>query len=200
MVQSAIHPRRCKKSRRPELVARRSKILKKQKSRETGAFVFCYLRYDTHMKHVTNSLEETHNLASDFLESFRRSELRSPNFAPVFGLYGDLGSGKTAFVQGIARALGVNHQITSPTFVIQKSYELRSPFSDLRRLVHIDAYRFSEGKDMKTLRWAETLSDPGNIVFLEWPEIVESALPKNLVPIRFKFIDENTREIELPEF
>ena len=52
---------------------------------------------------------------------------------------------------------------------------------------------------MTALRWEETLSDPGNIVFLEWPEIVESALPANLIPLKFRFIDENTREIELPE-
>jgi len=166
-------------------------------------------------KKVTKSLEETHALAAEFLRNSLSSPLHVPRAARVFGLYGDLGSGKTAFVQGIAKALGIMHPVTSPTFVIQKRYELpereawslehgnpalHATSSTLRHLIHIDAYRFSEGKDMAALRWEEIVADPGNIVFLEWPEIVESALPRNLIPLKFKFIDETTREIELPEF
>lgn len=155
------------------------------------------------MKHRTKSLEETHALAKQFIESILHSTFCLPHSALIFGLCGDLGSGKTAFVQGVAKTLGVKHLITSPTFVIQKRYEipqLPTPNSQLHSLIHIDAYRFTEGKDMKTLRWEETLADPGNVVFLEWPEIVASALPENLIPLRFKFLDENTREVELPEF
>ncbi len=151
------------------------------------------------MKHVTRSLEETHALAAKFIQTVRDGVSNSG--AVVFGMYGDLGSGKTAFVQGVAKALGVEHQITSPTFVIQKRYPISEPHSTLHNLhsiIHIDAYRFADGKDMKALRWEETLSDPGNIVFLEWADIVESASPENLIPLKFNFIDETTREIELP--
>jgi len=171
------------------------------------------------MKIVTKGLSETHNLAIEFIGDFLAHYSLPPagghtHHAPVFGLYGDLGSGKTAFVQGVAKALGIKHPITSPTFVIQKRYEIgesrkskvesdSSTFNfnlfTFNSIVHIDAYRLNEGKDMTALRWEETLSDPGNIVFLEWPEIVESALPANLIPLKFRFIDENTREIELPE-
>lgn len=158
------------------------------------------------MKHITKSLEETHALAAKFVDSLPNSQLQTPNSCLVFGLYGDLGSGKTAFVQGVAKALSVEYQITSPTFVIQKRYPipntqyplLTTNYSFLS-LIHIDAYRLQEGKDMAALRWPETLADPGNIVFLEWPDIVESALPEGLVPLKFKFIDETTREIELPD-
>ncbi|MFA6006578.1 MAG: tRNA (adenosine(37)-N6)-threonylcarbamoyltransferase complex ATPase subunit type 1 TsaE [Candidatus Paceibacterota bacterium] len=146
-------------------------------------------------KHTTKSLEETHKLAADFVSRLPNSQLLTPNSCLIFALHGDLGSGKTAFVQGVAKALGVKHHVTSPTFVIQKRYEI----PDLsKNIIHIDAYRLGEGSDMSALRFNETLADPNNIVFIEWPNIVTSALPEHAIPLKFKFIDETTREIELP--
>jgi len=167
------------------------------------------------VKKITKSLEETHALAADFVARLSTSDVGAPltsdvkQSATVFAMHGDLGSGKTAFVQGVAKALGVPYAITSPTFVLQKIYEFpKKPTSDVGAsltsdvgfLVHIDAYRLNEGKDLKPLRFGETLADPKNLVFLEWPEIVADALPENIIPLRFRFIDENTREIDLPEF
>ena len=198
----------------------------------TKPFVFLILRYYRLVKKVTKSLEETHALAAEFSRNLDAPRPGTKlgraasklDHATLFGMYGDLGSGKTAFVQGVAKAMGIKHHVTSPTFVIQKRYEIPfrkstlgvdnsqplrkstlgvknspTPSVDFQNLIHIDAYRFSEGKDMKALRWEETLADPGNIIFLEWPELVESALPQNLIPLRFTFVDEHTREIELPE-
>src|ERR1017187_4300994 len=79
------------------------------------------------MKINSHSVEETADFAKKWLDSVRRTvENISPQTATVVGLYGDLGSGKTVFVQAVARALGVMENVTSPTFVIEKIYELET--------------------------------------------------------------------------
>lgn len=113
--------------------------------------------------------------------------------ATLVTLSGDLGAGKTAFTQAIARALGVTEPVTSPTFVLAKSYDLTEEV--FSRLVHIDAYRLKEGKDLKALDFAHTLEDAQTLVLLEWPEIVSDALPKADVAIALKVLSDTEREI-----
>jgi len=108
--------------------------------------------------------------------------------ATLITLSGDLGAGKTAFAQAVAKALGVEEMVTSPTFVIEKIYQL--PTSDLvgrsfLRLVHIDAYRLSGAHELETLGWKELLADPKNLILLEWPEKVPEAIPGGAIRIRF---------------
>ena len=80
------------------------------------------------MKYVAKNLEETQNVATEFVKTL--SPKKSGNIgATIVGLYGELGSGKTSFTQGIARALGVSENVVSPTFVIMKSYFLSSIFN-----------------------------------------------------------------------
>lgn len=102
--------------------------------------------------------------------------------ATLVTLSGELGAGKTAFTQEVAGALGIEDSVTSPTFVLEKIYELPegAPF---KRLVHIDAYRLSSGDDLRPLGFSDLLMDPGNLIMLEWPERVESALPQTVVSI-----------------
>ena len=99
--------------------------------------------------------------------------------ATLITLSGELGAGKTSFTQGIARALGVTEHVTSPTFVLEKIYDL--PLDTGRgfaRLVHIDAYRLEGGAALVPLNFDEIMRDPMNLVMLEWPERVADALPK----------------------
>jgi len=138
------------------------------------------------------SVGEMALLAEDFV-SGRESQER----AVVIGLRGDLGSGKTTFVQCVAEALGIEEPVTSPTFVIQKTYRLEG--QTFKRLVHIDAYRIQSANEMPALRWEETVSDPSNIVFIEWPENIEGALPEDAIMINFTYVDENTRNIVFRE-
>lgn len=116
--------------------------------------------------------------------------------ATIVGLQGDLGAGKTTFVQAVAGVLGVDEHVTSPTFVIEKVYAL--DHAVFRHLVHIDAYRLESGEELRTLGWKQMSADPGNLILLEWPERVGDLLPDQTPVITFTFIDEHTREIHFP--
>ncbi len=85
-------------------------------------------------------------------------------------LTGDLGAGKTAFVQSFAQAIGVQEQVTSPTFTILQSYQGRVP------LYHIDAYRIASSKELLNLGLEEAIATDG-ITFIEWPEQLTELLP-----------------------
>ena len=156
----------------------------------------------------THSAEESQAYAQQFVEAIIDSYTEGGS-ALVVGLSGELGSGKTTFMKGVAKALGVNQTITSPTFVIEKIYPIgtnehkRSTLSEasklkdkpFKHLIHIDAYRLEEEKELLTLGWEELKRDPENFIFIEWPERVEGVLPKNIIKIEFAFINESTRDI-----
>ena len=107
------------------------------------------------------------------------------NGATLVALSGELGAGKTAFTKATAHALGISEVINSPTFVLEKIYQLGSEASKFKRLIHIDAYRLSKGSDLAPLGFDEIMSDPGNLVLLEWPEKVLEALPEPVARISF---------------
>jgi len=142
------------------------------------------------MKSISHSIGETEKIAKKFIDG-----LIPGKTATVVGLSGNLGSGKTTFVQAIAKILGVTESITSPTFVLMKFYEIQN--DNYKKLVHIDAYRLEHGKELEKLRVKEVFSDPKNLVFIEWPENVKSVLPKNIRTMKFEFVDEKTRAIQI---
>ena len=144
------------------------------------------------MKIISKSLKETEIIAQDFLEKI---SLGVHDTALVAGLYGELGSGKTTFVQDVAKIFGIKEFVTSPTFVIEKIYDIKHP--NFKRLVHIDAYRLESGKELLVLGWEDILKDEKNLILIEWPEKVMEILPKNHAKVSFKFISENEREIEI---
>lgn len=116
------------------------------------------------------SLQELQQEAARFADTLAPRADR----ATLVTLSGDLGAGKTSFVQGLAAALGVTEQVTSPTFVLERVYPLSS--RGFTRLAHIDAYRLKGAHELAPLGFAELLEDPGALVLLEWPEIVEDAV------------------------
>ncbi len=160
------------------------------------------------MKVITKDLTEVDLVAKDFLNKL----IPNTSSATVVGLSGDLGSGKTTFSQAVGRNLGIKEFITSPTFVIMKTYDLSSvipakparpsgaggagiqvPF---KNFVHIDAYRLDSERELQILDFEKLLQDSGNLIFIEWPEKVSGILPTDLIKLNFKFINENEREIE----
>jgi tRNA threonylcarbamoyladenosine biosynthesis protein TsaE len=97
-------------------------------------------------------------------------------------LAGDLGSGKTTFAQGLARGLGVDEQVTSPTFVLMRSYTGRV------ELFHVDAYRFDQLQEIIDLGLPEVLDD-GGVAMIEWGDVVAPALPADFLEIRLEYRD-----------
>lgn len=140
------------------------------------------------MIYVSKSLEETADIARKFL-----NPLNIEGKALAAAFYGDLGAGKTTFIQALAKEMGIQEPITSPTFVIQKSYSAKKYFDTL---VHIDAYRLDSGEELLKLRFYETLEIPNSIVCVEWPDNVKSALPMDFKKVICRFIDETTHEYE----
>lgn len=143
------------------------------------------------MDNITNSLEETQTLAAEWLSSLGDQVAKS-NAATVVGLVGDLGSGKTSFVQGVAKALGVQEHVTSPTFILERIYKLGPLSAKWKHLVHIDAYRLEGSDELKHLGWEDLTKDPGSLILVEWPERV--GLKQDLY-LNFEFINEQTRKI-----
>lgn len=133
------------------------------------------------MEKRTLGEEESMQLAGLYLAGITPKE----GEATVVGLNGDLGSGKTVFARGVARALGIFEHITSPTFVLEKIYDC-APGSAFEKLIHIDAYRLEGGEALAPLRFEELLKQPRTLILLEWPELVESALPKDTKMVKFK--------------
>lgn len=148
------------------------------------------------MRQLSKSLTETAETAKSFLKFLEKNKEKK---ATIVGLFGDLGSGKTVFVKGVAEALGLKQTVSSPTFVIEKIYKLDDYELDIQKfkyLIHIDAYRLNNGEELSNLGWEEISSNHKNLIFIEWPENVKEVLPNNIKKIHFRFVDDKTREIK----
>ena len=113
--------------------------------------------------------------------------------SPVIELIGDVGAGKTTFTRGLAKGLGIEHPITSPSFTISKSYALPN---NTGHLIHYDFYRLpNPGLMLDDLR--ENLENPDNIIIIEWGKSIEDILPQNRTKIEIKYTKDNSREVIL---
>lgn len=123
---------------------------------------------------------ETHSLEAFDAEAaaFARTLVPRHGGATIVALSGDLGAGKTTFVQAVARVLGVREPVQSPTFVIMQVYDIIDSGTGFTRLVHIDAYRLHGAHDIEVLGWKELAADPHNLIFIEWPEQVAGVVPE----------------------
>jgi len=142
----------------------------------------------------TNSSNQTRKIAANLAKKILKK--RATKNALVFALLGDLGSGKTTFVQGFLRSLGIRKKITSPTFVIFKRFKIK----DLRfkNIYHVDCYRIQKPNDLLALGLKEILENPQNIVLIEWPEKIKRILPKNTIWLKFEHGEkENIRGIRI---
>ncbi len=120
----------------------------------------------------------------------RLASLPEKEAATVVWLVGDLGAGKTTFVQQFAKEFGVLDDIQSPTYVLMKTYDIPESHAQVgnrwfKRLVHIDAYRLTGAEEFWALKPERFLQDPGALVLVEWPSQVAGALPTPDVSITF---------------
>lgn len=103
--------------------------------------------------------------------------------ATVIALSGELGAGKTTFVQALGKALGITEIMQSPTYVLMKSYPIS--FKQFTKLVHIDAYRLNHAQEFAALKPESFFNDFRSLVCIEWPEKVGEALPKSDLLLNF---------------
>jgi tRNA threonylcarbamoyladenosine biosynthesis protein TsaE len=122
---------------------------------------------------------------------------RSLKPGSVLALRGALGAGKTCFAKGLARALGVQEPVTSPTYTIVSEYEGRWNNAALS-FYHIDAYRLTGEDDFEALGGRELLYG-GGVCLIEWGERIESALPPRAIRVEIDITGENSRIIRFSE-
>lgn len=144
------------------------------------------------MKHISKSPEDSRKIAEEFIRSIKPGEE-----AVVVALEGDLGTGKTTFSQFVGEALGIHDPIQSPTFLIEKIYELRR--ERWQHLIHIDAYRLDDESELLDLGWEGIVARPENIILIEWADRVKSILPRSAYRVVLSHVNEATRQIEIEE-
>ncbi len=108
----------------------------------------------------------------------------------ILAMYGDLGSGKTALVRGLAAGLGLDARVTSPTFTIVNEYEGEMP------LFHFDMYRLSCSDELFEIGWEDYIAR-GGVCAVEWSENVEDAFPPETVKVIFTKTGDSSRSIEI---
>jgi len=144
-------------------------------------------------EYITNSPSQTKKMGNILAEEILKTAPKKGAF--VLGLEGALGGGKTTFLKGFAKGLGIREKILSPTFVIMKRFSLHT--SQFKNFYHIDCYRIKKSKEILTLGWEGTISKPTNIIAVEWAEKIKKILPRDTIKIEFSFINKNTRKITI---
>lgn len=165
--------------------------------------VFCYHIHITEI--ILKNQVDIDALADTVLE--RAIDFAKNNTSPDSGsflitLQGELGAGKTTFTKAFARKLDVIEPVASPTFVIQKRYELPvgSPAAAFyKNLIHIDAYRLKDGAELEKIGFEKLIknSSERNILCIEWPEIVEAALPHERLALGFSHVEPTATETDI---
>lgn len=127
--------------------------------------------------------------------------------ARVIGLAGELGGGKTTFLQGFAKGLGIREKVLSPTFILIKKFQIRERrfqkpskksggrIPETKTFFHIDCYRIQKPKEILDLGFKKITSDPKNIVAVEWADKIKKIMPQETVWLKFEFVDRKTRKI-----
>jgi tRNA threonylcarbamoyladenosine biosynthesis protein TsaE len=140
------------------------------------------------MKEISQGPKDTQRIARQILDN-----LTPQSTATVLALSGDLGAGKTNFAQVVGEMLGVKENMHSPTFVIEKIYDIN--WKGFQNLIHIDSYRIEKDSELLHLGWEEIVKEPENLILIEWPENVSKLIPQDAKRVSFKHINENSREI-----
>ena len=155
---------------------------------------------------TSRSYVQTQQIGAEFSRSLKQGS--------VVCLYGDLGSGKTTFTQGLAKGLGIKNRIISPSFIIVRKYglEVKGQKSKVKSFYHVDLYRVESEKDLRSLGLDEILGDKGSVVVIEWAEKLARLpapdrrdggqgkfLPKERIDVKFEYLDEDGRKITISQ-
>lgn len=138
---------------------------------------------------ITESFTETQKIAEDFAKTLKGGE--------VLCFYGDLGYGKTTFIQGLAKGLGIEGRIISPTFIIMRRYKMKLKTQNSKFFYHVDLYRINSEQEIIDLGLLDVMHDEETIVAIEWPEKMGNLLPKKRIDVKLEYVDEDKRKISI---
>lgn len=135
-------------------------------------------------EYISNSEFDTEEIGARFASGLRGGT--------VVAMYGDLGAGKTAFVRGMARGMGLDCRVSSPTFTIVNEY------LGERELIHFDMYRLSDADELFDIGWEDYLSR-GAVCAVEWSENVQDAFFGDEITVRIEKLGDSRRKIIIEE-
>ena len=137
------------------------------------------------MEILTESAQQTQDFGRTFANKLKGGE--------ILALTGDLGSGKTTFMQGLAQGLGIEDRIISPTFVLVRTYKTASG----KNLYHLDLYRLEENikKELEKIGIEDFWNDEENIIVIEWADRAREIIPNQAIWIDFQRSDGDSRKI-----
>ena len=145
---------------------------------------------------LTKSPQETKQLARQLAGQLKGGE--------VLGLVGELGAGKTVFIQGLAEAFKIKEPVKSPTFVLFRKLEIPRPKFNffkkrkIKQLIHVDAYRLKSAGEFEEIGLEEYLGKKDTVVIIEWADRAEEILPDEAIMIYFKQgVEESWRVIKI---
>ncbi|OGY25099.1 MAG: tRNA (adenosine(37)-N6)-threonylcarbamoyltransferase complex ATPase subunit type 1 TsaE [Candidatus Woykebacteria bacterium RBG_16_39_9b] len=148
------------------------------------------------MEIISNSSENTKKIAREFSKKL--------NPGSILAFYGNLGAGKTTFIQGLAEGLGYKGRVFSPTFIFVRPYKISEQKAEsgqhksaIKTLYHIDLYRIEKATDLKTIGIQEFLEDKEAISAIEWAEKIDKFLPKNAMKIMITPLSPTERKITI---
>jgi len=143
--------------------------------------------------YITSSAWETKKIGQEVANKILKK--RGTAKAQVLALEGDLGGGKTTFLQGFAKGLGIRQKILSPTFVILKKFKINHERFNF--FYHIDCYRIKRAKEISELGFKKIADDSKNIIAVEWSRRIKRILPQHTIFINFEFINKDKRKIKI---
>lgn len=135
------------------------------------------------MTYVSKSESDTYKIAAEFAATLNGGE--------IVLLSGELGAGKTAFVKGLAAALGITDEVTSPTFTLMNVYR------GALTLYHFDVYRLHSGEEAYAAGITEFFGEAGSVSCIEWWENVADAIVGDTIKITINYLENEMREINV---
>ena len=145
------------------------------------------------MEIITKSANETKKVGISLAMELKKQLPLKHAF--VIALIGDLGAGKTTFIQGLASGLGIKESVLSPTFLILKQFSIA--LKSYKNFYHIDTYRLKNSQEFLELGFKDLVGNPENLIVIEWADKVEKILSKDTLWIRFENLGKNKRKVIL---
>lgn len=142
------------------------------------------------MNLTASKLDDLDQIAVAMLDELSKQNLN------ILTLIGDLGAGKTTFTQRLAKHLGIEEAIQSPTFILMNEYVISAKTSQFKKLFHIDAYRLDNIEEVDILDLAAIASDPRNLIIIEWADKIHDAIKQKHLEASIR-VQDQTRQFNI---